>query len=134
MLSPKTAVIAVLAFVGAPIGCAPSNHYADPEIKKLDPAEASLIVEPRGNPVIVLSVDGKSAGTRSDVQGRQFWVRPGIHHVVVMYNDGARMSAANAEVSFVTEAGGRYQLEHWPPKVKDLATQKAVPHQVRGSE
>ena len=130
----RALVITTLPFVALAVGCSPSNHYADPEIKNLNPAESSLIVEPRGNPVIVLSVDGKSAGTRSDFQGRQFWVRPGIHHVVVRYNDGARMSTHNAEVSFVTEAGGRYQLEHWPPKVKDLATKKAVPHQVRGSE
>ena len=131
----SAAAVLVGFFVcGVAAGCGTSHHYADPEVKKLNPADTSQIVEPRGSPVIVVAVDGKRAGTRSEMQGRQFWIRPGIHHVVVTYNDGAKMSVHNAEVSFVSEAGRGYQLEYWPPKVKDLSTKKWVPNQVRVSE
>lgn len=124
---------AMLLFAIACGGCgtATINHYGDPGVKTLAPLEKSLLVEPSQSFVRVSAVDGRKLERVSAWQARQFWLRPGIHNVVVSFNNGIKRSVHNAELSFATEAGRRYQVEDWPPKVIDLTKRQWVQHQLR---
>ena len=130
-------LLAVLA--AACTGCGPPvDYHRDPTVKTLKSSEKAMLWESTWNTVQVVSVDGKAMpkfGTFREqsipFSGRRFWLRPGIHQVEVRYNDGYKYSLHTAELSFVVEGGHRYEVEQWPPKVKDVTTKQWVPNQVR---
>jgi hypothetical protein len=121
---PTTLALACAAVLA---GCAPATHYPDPSLKLLAREEKAQLVMPVAGGVHVKTIDGRDViGERLFPQEHRYWLRPGIHNVVIYYRTGNSRSVHDAEATFVVEPGHRYEIRDWPPKVKDLTTRKPV--------
>ena len=115
-------------------GCGTRNYYPDPTLKGVASQEVALITQSEYGGVHIHSIDGKvpkDPGGWPPPGDKRYTVRPGIHNLVVFYNDGSKRSVHNAEVTFAFEAGHHYNLDGWPPKVKDKTTGKKVEARLR---